>query len=240
MDLTSRVVDFRRQYRQTFELIRDAGGMRTMVVAMGDRFPLFLMGLVVLQWMKLRAAVTTEAEALASVVRHRPDLLICSDRLESGSIVSCIRSACQDVPGMGVILILSQNPQGPGLRAAEQRSLEPLVDGMVLENDLSADEAPLAAAFIAVVRGQRYRSPTLRAQASAPAAAAQKPEDSGLTPLTPREEEVLGLMVRGLKDREIAEALGIGYETCRSYVKTVRRKLGGGSRGQTAARFWGS
>jgi len=57
--------------------------------------------------------------------------------------------------------------------------------------------------------------------------------------LTPREEEVLGLLVRGLKDRQIAETLGISYETCRGYVKSVRRKLGGGSRLQAAARFWG-
>ena len=56
--------------------------------------------------------------------------------------------------------------------------------------------------------------------------------------LTPREEEVLALMVRGLKDRQIAEAMGLSYETVRNYVKTVRSKLGGGSRVETARRYW--
>jgi len=56
--------------------------------------------------------------------------------------------------------------------------------------------------------------------------------------LTPREEEVLALMVRGLKDRQIAEAMGLSYETVRNYVKTVRGKLGGGSRVETARRYW--
>jgi len=236
MDLTDQVLAFRRQYRETFHWILKAGGTRSMVIGMGDRYPLILMSQVLVRRVTLLAAVTTEAEAIANVERHQPDLLLCSDRLESGSIVSCVEGACRAVPKLGVILILSQRQQGPGLRNAELRRLERLVDAMVLENDLSADEAPLSAAFIALVRGQRYRSPTLRAQEATPPAASQGPGD---TELTPREEEVLGLMVRGLKDREIAEALGIGYETCRSYVNTVRRKLGGGSRGQTAARFWG-
>jgi DNA-binding NarL/FixJ family response regulator len=49
---------------------------------------------------------------------------------------------------------------------------------------------------------------------------------------------VLALMVRGLKDRQIAEAMGLSYETVRTYVKTVRTKLGGGSRVEAAKRYW--
>jgi DNA-binding NarL/FixJ family response regulator len=64
---------------------------------------------------------------------------------------------------------------------------------------------------------------------------AQGPEGARLTP---REEEVLALLVRGLKDREIAETLGLSYETTRSYVKTVRGKLGVGSRVEAARRHW--
>ena len=123
---------------------------------------------------------------------------------------------------MGVLMLLSH--QDRGLRAAELRSLEQLVDVMVHEDDLNADAAPLGAAFIALCLGQRYRSPSLLAR-----------ESQGVR-LTPREEEVLALMVRGLKDRQIAEAMGLSYETVRNYVKTVRGKLGGGSRVETARR----
>jgi DNA-binding NarL/FixJ family response regulator len=237
MELTERLLEFRHQYRETFNWILNTGGTRSMVIAMGDRFPLMLMGQVLIGRVTLRAAVTTEAEALASVGQHRPDLLLCSDRLESGSIASCVESARQEVPGLGVILIISQHQQGPGLSTEELQSLDRLVDAMVLENDLSAAEAPLGAAFIALVRGQRYRSPSLRAQESAPPAAAQEPDSTGLTR---REEEVLGLMVQGLKDRQIATRLGLTYETTRTYVKTVRRKLGCSSRAQAAARYWAS
>lgn len=234
MDLREEVVGLRRQFKNTFNWILQSGGTRSVVIAMGDRFPLILLSQVLVGPMKLRAAVTTEAEGLASVGLHRPDLLICSDWLESGSIVSFVQGAREEVPGMGVLMLLSH--QDRGLRPVDLRTLDPLVDAMVLEDDLSADEAPLGAAFIALALGQRYRSPSLRAREWPPSAAR---EAQGAR-LSPREEEVLALLVRGLKDRQIAEALGIGYETCRSYVKSVRRKLGGGSRVEAAARFWGS
>ena len=117
MDLREEVVAFRGHYRETFNWILQAGGTRSVVLAMGDRFPLLLLAQVLVRPMKLRAAVTTEAEALASVGLHRPDLLVCSDWLESGGVVSLVREARQEVPGMGVLMLLSH--QDRGLRAAE-------------------------------------------------------------------------------------------------------------------------
>ena len=141
------------------------------------------MGQLLVRPKRMRAAVTTEAEARASVGPHRPDLLVCSDWLESGCVVSLVREARQEVPGMGVLMLLSH--QGRGLRAADPRSLDQLVDGMVHEDDLNADEAPLGAAFIALCLGQRYRSPSLLAREWPPPAAW---EPQGVR-LTPREEE---------------------------------------------------
>lgn len=43
---------------------------------------------------------------------------------------------------------------------------------------------------------------------------------------------------RGLSDRQIATSLGLSYETARTYVKTVRRKLGSSSRVVAAAWSW--
>jgi DNA-binding NarL/FixJ family response regulator len=232
MDLRDEVVAFRRHYRETFNWILKSGGTRSVVIAMGDRFPLLLLAQVLVGALKLRAAVTTEAEARASVGLHRPDLLICSDWLESGSVVSFVREARQEVPGMGVLMLLSH--QDRGLRSAELRTLDQLVDAMVHEDDFSANEACLGEAFIALALGQRYRSPSLRVR-EWPPPLAQGPEGARLSP---REEEVLALLVRGLKDRQIAETLGLSYETTRSYVKTVRGKLGGGSRVEAARRHW--
>ena len=49
---------------------------------------------------------------------------------------------------------------------------------------------------------------------------------------------MLDLIGRGLSDRQIATSLGLSYETARTYVKTVRRKLGSNNRLAAAAWSW--
>jgi DNA-binding CsgD family transcriptional regulator len=44
--------------------------------------------------------------------------------------------------------------------------------------------------------------------------------------LSPREVEVIEAVKMGMTDKEIASALGIGSETVRGYLKTIRAKLG--------------
>ena len=64
------------------------------------------------------------------------------------------------------------------------------------------------------------------------------PEDlpARIARLTPREREVLKLMVRGLNNREIAAELGIAYTTVRSHAQAVIEKLAARSRLQAIAR----
>jgi DNA-binding CsgD family transcriptional regulator len=54
--------------------------------------------------------------------------------------------------------------------------------------------------------------------------------------LTPRERDVLRLMVRGFSNREIAADLGIAYTTVRSHAQAVIEKLAARSRLQAIAR----
>lgn len=51
---------------------------------------------------------------------------------------------------------------------------------------------------------------------------------------TPREQDVLRLLVEGRSDREIAEALGIGYRTVTSYVRNILAKFDATSRSAAA------
>ena len=61
----------------------------------------------------------------------------------------------------------------------------------------------------------------------------REPGRDGGSPLTPREQEVLVLLGRGLSDREVAAALVISPKTVEKHVGAVLRKTG--SPGRTAA-----
>jgi two-component system nitrate/nitrite response regulator NarL len=50
--------------------------------------------------------------------------------------------------------------------------------------------------------------------------------EEGSDPLTPRERDILGLIVAGRSNREIAEALGITSATAETHRKNLKRKLG--------------
>ena len=52
--------------------------------------------------------------------------------------------------------------------------------------------------------------------------------------LTSREREVLALIGRGLRNGEVAQAMGIAETTVAGYIKTVYRKLGIASRAEAA------
>lgn len=60
-------------------------------------------------------------------------------------------------------------------------------------------------------------------------------DSTGLGVLTPRERDIVRLLIRGLTDKEIAAALGIGRRTVSSHVEAVRAKLNAPSRAAAAA-----
>ncbi|MDO8749813.1 MAG: response regulator transcription factor, partial [Dehalococcoidia bacterium] len=55
------------------------------------------------------------------------------------------------------------------------------------------------------------------------------------TPLTPREEEVLRLIARGLTNQEIAQELVISVDTVKSHVRAILDKLQASSKREVAA-----
>lgn len=56
--------------------------------------------------------------------------------------------------------------------------------------------------------------------------------------LSPREQQVLDLLAKGLIYSEICRELNIGAETVRSYVKQICRKLNVRNRIEAIGKFW--
>ena len=85
----------------------------------------------------------------------------------------------------------------------------------VLPTDASAEE--LTAAVHALSQGLIVGSPTLLFESES------EPLSHG--PLTGRESEVLGLLARGLANKQIAVALGISEHTVKFHVSSIYTKL---------------
>ncbi len=117
------------------------------------------------------------------------------------------------------------------------RALAAGADGYVLK-DISREE--LLATVQAVAAGESrvdhaFLQSVLRRlndSSQNQAGVAPEPED----PLTPREMDVLQLLVEGLTNQAIAQVLGLSAGTVKGYVQTILRKLNVADRTQAAVR----
>ena len=165
--------------------------------------------------------VTTEAEALQRIGAHQAGMLICTDQLEEGDPFALVASARSLVPDLRVTMILCQSPPDVS------RALAVGVDALVLDQELGGEDQPLNRALVAASSGRRYMSAGVeQALKLRPKEASEEP----MARLTPREEEVLTLIISGCTDREIAERLSLSPQTVRGYSKDIRRKFGARSR----------
>lgn len=98
--------------------------------------------------------------------------------------------------------------------------------------------AQLVDAITSVARGG---SPMSEAIARRVVASFQQPssKDRSLAELTRREGEVLDLLSRGLRFREIASRLNISLETVRTHIRHIYEKLEVCTRTQATARYLG-
>jgi two-component system, NarL family, nitrate/nitrite response regulator NarL len=109
------------------------------------------------------------------------------------------------------------------------------IDGQAASDAVSAgaraaiardrDGRAIAAAARAMLQGFELIDPRIE-----PADALPRPRRLRAEELTPREREVLALLVEGLSNRAIAERLGISEHTAKFHVTSVMQKLGAQTR----------
>ena len=179
-------------------------GLMTFLKSFGD-----------LKW----AGEADSGEAAAQLCgEYRPDVILMDMMLPKMSGAETIRVIRKKYPQIH-ILALTSFKEGNLIREA----LEAGAIGYLLK-DVSADE--LAAAIRAAHAGQATLSP--QATQSLVETAHQPPAPT--FDLTERERAVLGLMVEGLNNTQIARRLVVSPSTVKSHVSSILGKLGVASR----------
>jgi DNA-binding NarL/FixJ family response regulator len=157
-------------------------------------------------------------QALALVGSARPDVALVDVSLPGTSGLEVAREALRLRPGLRVLMLSAYDDY-----AYVTEALDTGVGGYLMK---TASARELRDAVRAVADGIFVLDRGISARL-ARRGWQQAPRASQLTP---REAEVLGLLARGLSNKQAATALGLGLRTVEGHVSSVLAKLGGGSR----------
>jgi DNA-binding NarL/FixJ family response regulator len=167
----------------------------------------------------------TAGEGAARITALRPRVAIVDGRLPDGSGIEVCRQVRSADPGIEV-LVLTSYDDDDALFAAIMAG----ASGYVLKQISGGD---LVTAVRRVAAGQSMLDPAVTDRVLH--RLRHGTERDPLTQhLTPKEEQVLGLVAKGMTNRQIAENLGVAEKTVKNYVSTLLAKLGVESRTQAA------
>lgn len=155
-------------------------------------------------------AVTVAAAARGAVV-----VVVCSG--SDGERVQKVRVAVEGNPKAHVLAIMPAGATNPSLR----RILLAGASGIVFDDQL---EPALAPSVRAVLAGQLV-VPLKLSRQIAP------------RPLSHREKQILGLVVLGFTNREIAQKLFLAESTVKTHLSSAFRKIDARSRSEAVARI---
>lgn len=160
------------------------------------------------------ASAGSPTELLARMNGNPPDAVVLAwERLTAGE-ADCVTAVRERLPAAGIV--------GTSAHATVRAIRDTLAggaDGFVMECEL---EACLAPTVRAVCSGQLVVPRTLRDQVAGPV-------------LSAREKQVLGMVVMGFTNGEIAGKLHLAESTVKSHLSSIFGKLGARSRNEAAA-----
>ncbi len=174
------------------------------------------------QGIQVVARVANGGDAIREIEARRPAIALLDVVMQPLSGIEVARRVGVSTPETGVVLYT-----GHGDRALLGEALDAHVRGFVLK------EAPLAdlvRALTIVREGGTYVDPGLSTTIASPGAVAT------LSPLTPREQEILALLADGMTNEKVAASLGISAETVQSHVGNAMGKLEADTRTQAVAK----
>jgi DNA-binding NarL/FixJ family response regulator len=166
-------------------------------------------------------------EAVQQALALKPDVVLMDLKMPTLGGIPATRQICAKLPDTDVVILTTYDADDlvfEGIKAGAK--------GYLLKD---ASSETLVEAIRGVMQGESQLDPSIARKvlgefqrlASEPPreTARQAPEELVIEPLTPREEQVLNLLVEGLSNREIGAQLHLTEGTVKNYVSTIIAKL---------------
>jgi DNA-binding NarL/FixJ family response regulator len=174
---------------------------------------------------RIVAEATGGNEALRMISEHELDLALLDVRMPDGDGLSCLARIKTEDPDLPVLMFSTHDNPTYVARAVALGAA-----GFLLKR--CSREQIIEAIHIAAQGEQVWTREELRRVTGA-LSTPRLPVDVEV-PLTKRENEVLKQLAFGLTNKEIAQSLGISYETVKEHVQHILRKIGVSDRTQAA------
>lgn len=176
--------------------------------------------------------VHADAEtALAEIPNRRPDVVLMDIQLPGLSGLECVRRLKARLPAVQFIMLT--------VFEDDERVFDALAAGATGYLLKRASPAEILEAITEVQRGG---SPMTSAIARKVVQTFHRPASPAATTaveVSPREQQILTLLARGYRYKEIAEQLGIALDTVRSHIRRLYEKLQVTSRTEAVVKFLG-
>lgn len=163
--------------------------------------------------------------ALKLVIKHKPDLVLLDVRMPGGDGIDCLARIKLDRSQTPVVMFSAYDNPTYVARAVALGAAGYISKGASRNEIIAAIHAAAAGETI----WSRDELRRVTGALAAPRGAANND-----VPLTKRESEVLKQLAFGLTNKEIAQSLGISYETVKEHVQHILRKIGVTDRTQAA------
>lgn len=155
------------------------------------------------------------AETLAVVTATSPDVLVLDIALPDINGIEVAKELKRTSPGLGIVVL-----SGYAERMFVEEMLKAGATAYVVKS-AGADE--LVAAIRSVAAGQRYMSSDALNSLTQGLVGTDTPPRSVLSP---REQQVLRLLAKGMRSVKIAQELGIAATTVEVHRRNIKEKLG--------------
>jgi two-component system nitrate/nitrite response regulator NarL len=168
---------------------------------------------------QVAGACGSAADAVSLAERLRPDLVLLDISMPGGGIEAARRIATLDGAIKIVMLTVSERDEDV------MEALKAGAHGYALKG-VGASE--LVDIVRTVASGGSFVSPTLAArllQAMQTPDRADRSSGDPLAALAPREEQILGLVAKGLSNKEVARELDLQEKTVKHYMTSILQKL---------------